>query len=646
MNNIMARYFTAEDFGVKPAPVVESEEVATAKKTLESTLVLKGDRFEVGLLWQSDQLRKRAKPARGAGKEAREAAGPSGLTPSELLRKDVFYVPHFIVESKKPRIVFDAAAQVRGASLNSQLLPGPDNLTLLFGVLIRCREQQIAVAKDIQEMFHRVKVRESDQHFQRVLWRDCESGRDPDVYVVQVLTFGATCSPSCAQAAKNRNAEELAGRYPLARDAIQRQHYVDVYIGSFANLETAKETVSQVVRAHEKGGFRIRNFITNNHQLLASIPQDRRQPSDTQLMLEEKTASFERILGVWVPRELSEGGPRHPPPTKREVLSFVMSVVFDPLGLISHVAIHGRILMREIHVAMEEWDELIPERLSGTWESFLRQLEILKGLTVPRCIKIHAAESIQLHTFVDASEVVAVCVYVGSAASGQRFVQLIAAKCGSPPSPRTTSDVGRPRRGPSPRTSRRRLIRHIAYLKSVRFLRVRGSGATFHKHFSVADLDEAREAMYRKAQRDVYAEEIAAIREQGHVAKGSSVASLNPFLDCLSPFLDERGVMRACGTLENASALGRDARTPILLPQKHKVTKLLVREYHERGLHQGDNAIIAAATVHQAGRTQGPGCLRRCPALVRHSLPHVGVAPGGVPPFTRPIPLYRQHPAP
>ncbi|XP_050091961.1 uncharacterized protein LOC126575353 [Anopheles aquasalis] len=91
--------------------------------------------------------------------------------------------------------------------------------------------------------------------------------------------------------------------------------------------------------------------------------------------------------------------------------------------------------------------------------------------------------------------------------------------------------------------------------------------------------------MYRKAQQDVYAEDIAAIRRQGHVDKGSSVASLNPFLD-------DHGVMRARGRLENATALGREARTPILLPQKHKVTKLVVRDYHERGLHQGDNVVV------------------------------------------------------
>ncbi|ETN60411.1 hypothetical protein AND_007967 [Anopheles darlingi] len=463
MNRMIARYFTTEDFGVKAAPAVESEDVVTARKTLESTLVRRGDSFEVGLLWRSNRMRfpdsyqnalhrleglekklkKRPDLQAWALRTFQEYVGKGyirKLTPSELLREDVFYIPHFIVEGKKPRIVFDAAAQVRGVSLNSQLLSGPDNLTPLFGVLIRCREQQIAVAGDIQEMFHRVKVRESDQHFQRILWRDCESGRQPDVYVVRVLTFGATCSPSCAQAAKNKNAEELADRYPLAKDAIQCQHYVDDYIDSFASLSTAKDTVAQVMRAHDEGGFRIRNFISSSKELLASVPEDRRS-SGAQLMLEEKAASYERILGVFWDIGSDRFGFRtnyqradpailehSRPPTKREALSFVMSL-YDPLGLVSHVTIQGRILMREVHVATEEWDEPIPDRLCGKWESFVRQLEALKGLTVPRCIKLPAAEGIRLHTFVDASEdAFAACVYASSTANAQRYVQLIAAK--------------------------------------------------------------------------------------------------------------------------------------------------------------------------------------------------------------------------
>ena len=91
---------------------------------------------------------------------------------------------------------------------------------------------------------------------------------------MQVITFGATCSPSCAQAVKNRNAEEHQLTHPLALRPIIRQHYVDNYLDSFFSLEEAIETVKQVRNVHAMGGFLIRNFVSNNLKLRQTIPEE------------------------------------------------------------------------------------------------------------------------------------------------------------------------------------------------------------------------------------------------------------------------------------------------------------------------------------------------------------------------------------
>ncbi|XP_038565592.1 uncharacterized protein LOC119896177 [Micropterus salmoides] len=69
----------------------------------------------------------------------------------------VWYIPHHGVRHPtkgKLRVVFDCGCTYKGISLNSQLLQGPDFTNTLIGVLLRFREEPIAVMADINAMFH------------------------------------------------------------------------------------------------------------------------------------------------------------------------------------------------------------------------------------------------------------------------------------------------------------------------------------------------------------------------------------------------------------------------------------------------------------------------------------------------------------
>ena len=58
--------------------------------------------------------------------------------------------------------------------------------------------------------------------------------------------------------------------------------------------------------------------------------------------------------------------------------------------------------------------------------------------------------------------------------------------------------------------------------------------------------------------------------------------------------MDEDGIMRYDTRLKYADFLSYDTRFPVLLPRKHRVTKLIVKHYHELGDHYGTNQTLAA----------------------------------------------------
>ena len=65
--------------------------------------------------------------------------------------------------------------------------------------LIFIRLKAIAVCGDIEEMFHQIFIRQKDRDVQRFLWRDCNQNLEPEVYVIDVMIFGASCAPSISQ---------------------------------------------------------------------------------------------------------------------------------------------------------------------------------------------------------------------------------------------------------------------------------------------------------------------------------------------------------------------------------------------------------------------------------------------------------------
>ncbi|XP_068151988.1 uncharacterized protein [Drosophila tropicalis] len=222
------------------------------------------------------------------------------LTESELNKgKSSWFLPIFTVtypNKNKTRLVWDAAAKVNGTSLNDVLLKGPDILASLVGVLIRFRERPVAVAGDISEMFHQVRVRPEDQTAQKFLWRNGNSAKAAETYVMQVMTIGASCSPALANFIKNRNAERFRRESPRAVAAICRNTFVDDWLESTNTEDEMTELAMEVQRIHLEGGFNMRRWTSNSARVVRTLKnQEGDVPREVGFL--EKTQ--DKVLGMW-----------------------------------------------------------------------------------------------------------------------------------------------------------------------------------------------------------------------------------------------------------------------------------------------------------------------------------------------------------
>ncbi|KAL0187614.1 hypothetical protein M9458_014713, partial [Cirrhinus mrigala] len=201
----------------------------------------------------------------------------------ELDRNDgrVWYIPHHGVyhkRKKKIRVVFDCAASFQGTSLNSELLQGPDLTNTLLGVILRFRQEPIAVMADIEGMFHQVKVPKQFLDFLRFLWWPNGDISQPlEEFRMTVHLFGAVSSPSCANFALRKTADDNEGKVdPEVLSTIHNNFYVDDCLKSVSDEKQAIMLVQELIAVCATGGFKLTKWVSNSRNVLASIPEEER----------------------------------------------------------------------------------------------------------------------------------------------------------------------------------------------------------------------------------------------------------------------------------------------------------------------------------------------------------------------------------
>ena len=262
---------------------------------------------------------------------AKKSASPAPLGKT-------WYIPHHgVFNPNKPgkiRVVFDCSAEVGGESINRNLLTGSGLTNQLIGVLIRFREEHVAIMADIDAMFYQVKVAEKHRSFLRFLWwEDSDINKSIVDHEMCAHVFGCVSSPSCSNYALRKTVSDNQEYGNDAAETLRKNLYVDDLLKSVNTSEFASKLIDDVRQMCRAGGFHLTKFICNEKEVLAMIPEeDRRQGVKNQDLITDSLPT-ERALGIqWNLEHYYLGFCvylKDIPATRRGVLSTVSSI-YDP----------------------------------------------------------------------------------------------------------------------------------------------------------------------------------------------------------------------------------------------------------------------------------------------------------------------------
>ncbi|XP_054723428.1 uncharacterized protein LOC129233424 [Uloborus diversus] len=120
----------------------------------------------------------------------------------------------------------------------------------------------------------------------------------------------------------------------------------------------------------------------------------------------------------------------------------------------------------------------------------------------------------------------------------------------------------------------------LRFIKNVRYPKNRNIG-----YLTSDEMKAARNILVKIVQKQEFSTEYLHLENKKPLPANSKLLSLKPFIN-------EDGVIRVGGRLENAP-FSNERRHPILLPKNHHLTTIIIRSYHETYLHAGTILLLS-----------------------------------------------------
>ena len=190
------------------------------------------------------------------------------IVPVDQDSESVNYLPYFLTNQSKPRVVYDGSATFEGCCVNDSTYLGPDLLNPLAHVLAKFRMGEYALMEDISKCFFQIRLPNSQQNLFRILWfknNDIKTGKlEPYMFTRHV--WRVISSPYISCLAIRKTAEENYINATL--DTIRNSMYVDDLLFSTQTLEETRTVALESIELLASRGFQLVKWTSNKNQNL------------------------------------------------------------------------------------------------------------------------------------------------------------------------------------------------------------------------------------------------------------------------------------------------------------------------------------------------------------------------------------------
>ncbi|XP_061170421.1 uncharacterized protein LOC133179742 [Saccostrea echinata] len=356
------------------------------------------------------------------------------LAPPVSDGKEYWYLPVFgVYHPRKPdkiRGVFDSSAKHCGISLNDVLMSGPDLTNSLLGVLMRFRQDTVAVMTDVEQMFYCFRVQEEHRDYLRFLWyRNNNPEEDLAEYKMKVHVFGNSPSPAVATYGLRKVAEISSKAFGEdVKLFVERDFYVDDGLTSLCEEVSAVDLIKRTQQALlNEGNLRLHKIVSNSRAVMNSFESRDLAKGLEDVDIGAEELPVQRSLGIcWNLNSdsfLFLVSADEKPFTRRGVLSTINSI-FDPLGFLTPVVIEGKMLLRTLVQESIDWDEPLPDHHKDRWQKWKNSLAALEQVRIPRTYtstSIRDCPEKSIHVYSDASEkAIAAVAYIKTGSTDGR----------------------------------------------------------------------------------------------------------------------------------------------------------------------------------------------------------------------------------